>query len=311
MTPVGMMINILHKLLSMGTVAARAVMEGVLLEVPGESKACMVNHIKGTGRPNKRATTSIRPLLRTRVPLHISTHLLVETVRLPEVSAAMGVQGRHSQRKTLSNIPALVLATMAACLMCLGVLSRAIKGRTPDSVPTWANRAVTTIHFAIIVTRPRGPMVPVLPWASLEDVQDLLQTSQVRQDCHSRKGKVRASKATVVIWAIRCMVSRARSTVEAQEAWVAVTTSPEDRTIKLVATALTAPDMARGSMVTATGVDGGRTMGTKVHGCGCMHQSYLSTSCSFTWTCTLLTQNKKFRMQAGVQHDMEHLVNRR
>ena len=88
---------------------------------------------------------------------------------------------------------------------------------------------------------------------------------QVRQYCHSPKGKVKvkANKATVGIWAIRCMVSRVHSTGEAREVWAADTTSLEDRTIKLVATELTGLGTAQDSMETATAVDGGPTMGTK------------------------------------------------
>ena len=41
-----MMINILHKTLSSDMVAARADMEGVRLEVLGQSKECMDSHIR-------------------------------------------------------------------------------------------------------------------------------------------------------------------------------------------------------------------------------------------------------------------------
>lgn len=41
---------------------------------------------------------------------------------------------------------------------------------------------------------------------------------QVRRDCHNPKGKVRVNKVTLDIMATRCMVSRARNMLEAQEA---------------------------------------------------------------------------------------------
>ena len=91
---------------------------------------------------------------------------------------------------------------------------------------------------------------------------------RVRQYCHSPKGKVKvkvkANKATVGTWAIRCMVSRVHNTAGGREAWAADTTSLEDRTIKLVATEPTVLGIAQDSMGTATAVDGGPTMGTKV-----------------------------------------------
>lgn len=157
-----MMISILHKLLSTGTVAAKAGMEEVHSEVLAASKACMVNHIKVTGRPPRRATTSIQPLQRPRVHSHSSTLHLAETAPLLEVSAIMRVLGRHNHRTTLSSIPELVPATMVACLMYLGALSRPTRGRPRGLAPTWANRAVTTTHFAIMVIRPRYLVAPVL-----------------------------------------------------------------------------------------------------------------------------------------------------
>lgn len=112
---------------------------------------------------------------------------------------------------------------------------------------------------------------------------------QVRQDCHKRKGKVkvRASKATVDTWATRCMVSRARNTVEAQEAqeaWAADTTNLEDRIIKQAATELTGLGTAQDSMETAIVVDGVPTMGTKVQKSPCF-----PVTCLFTSACTLLS----------------------
>ena len=88
---------------------------------------------------------------------------------------------------------------------------------------------------------------------------------QARQDCRNRKGraKVRANKATVDTWATRYMVSRARSTVEAQEAWAADTTNLEDRIIKAAATDLTDLDTAQDFMGIAIAVDGVPTMGTE------------------------------------------------
>lgn len=157
-----MMISILHKILSTGTVAAKVVMGEVLLEVPEGSKACMVNHIKVMGRPHRRATTSIQRLQRMRVPSHSNTRHLVETVLLPRVSATMGVLGLRNHLKTLSNILALVLVTIIACLMCLGVLSRTSLGRTQGLVPTWVNRVVATTNSATIPIRPKYLVVQVL-----------------------------------------------------------------------------------------------------------------------------------------------------
>lgn len=88
---------------------------------------------------------------------------------------------------------------------------------------------------------------------------------QARQDCHNRKAKakVRANKATVDTWATKCMVSRARSTVEAQEAWPADTTNPEDRIIKAAGTDLTDLDTAQDFMEIAIAVDGVPITGTE------------------------------------------------
>ena len=89
----------------------------------------------------------------------------------------------------------------------------------------------------------------------------------VQQDCHSLKGKdkgkVRASRAMVGIWAIRCTVSRVRNTAEVQEAWAVDTTNLADRAIKPGATARTVLGMDQDSMETAIVVDGGPTTGTK------------------------------------------------
>lgn len=91
---------------------------------------------------------------------------------------------------------------------------------------------------------------------------------QVRPYCHNPKDKdrvkVRVSKVTVVIWAIRCTVSRVHNTAEAREVWVVATTNLEGRIIKPVVTELTDPVMARGSMETATVADGVRAMGTEL-----------------------------------------------
>ena len=129
-----MMISILHKLLSTGTVATKADMEEVPLEAPEGSKECTVNHIKGMGRPHRQVTTTTRPLLPTQVPSHSSTRHLVEIALLPADSAIMGVLGRHSHPRIHSSILVLVGATIVACLMYLGALSRPIRGRTRDSV---------------------------------------------------------------------------------------------------------------------------------------------------------------------------------
>ena len=157
-----MMISILHKILSTGTVAAKVVMEEVLSEVPEGSKACMANPIKGMGRPHRRATISIQPLQRMRVPLHSSTRHLVETALPPRVSATMGVPGLRNHLTTLNNILALVQATIVAYLMYLGVPSRTSRGRIPGSVPTWVNRVVTTTNSATMVIRPKYLAVQVL-----------------------------------------------------------------------------------------------------------------------------------------------------
>ena len=260
-----MMTNILHKLLSTGTVEVRVDMEEVLLEAPEGSRVCMANRIKGMEPPHRRAMTSIQPLQQTQVPLHSSTRHLVETALLQEVSVIMAVRGPRNHPRPLSNIPALVLATIVPCLMCLGVLSRISRGRTRGLVPTWVNRVVTRTRFAIIVTRPKDLVVQALRWASPEDVPDLLQMGQVRQHCHSRKDKVqvRASKVTVDIWAIRCMVSRVHISVEARAGWAADTTNLEVKIIRRAATGLTVLVMGRVSMGTAIAVDGGPTMGTK------------------------------------------------
>lgn len=88
---------------------------------------------------------------------------------------------------------------------------------------------------------------------------------QFRQYCHSPKDKVkvRVNKVTVGIWAIRCTVSRVHNTAEDPEVWVVVTTNLEGRIIRPVATELTDLGMARGSMETATVVDGVPAMGTR------------------------------------------------
>ena len=157
-----MMINILHKILSTGTVAAKADTEEVLSEVPEGSKACMVNHIRDMGRPRKRAMTSIQRLQRTLVRSHSSTLHLVEIAPLLEVSVVMGAPGRHNHRNTLSSIPALVLAITVACLTCLGVLSLPTRGRTQDSALTLANKPATTTHFATMVNHRKYLVGPVL-----------------------------------------------------------------------------------------------------------------------------------------------------
>lgn len=157
-----MMINILHKLLSTGTVAAKADTEEVLSEVPEGSKACMVNHIKDMGRPHRRVTTNIQPLQRTLVRSHSSTLHLVGIALLREVLVVMDALGRHNHQNTLSSIPALVLRIMVACLTCLGVLSQPIRGRTQGSALTLANKAATMTHFATMVNRRKYQVVPVL-----------------------------------------------------------------------------------------------------------------------------------------------------
>ena len=220
-TSVDMMINILHKLLSTGTVAAKVDTEEVLSGVPEGSKACMVNHIKDMVHPHRRVTTNIQPLQQTLVRSHSSTPHLVGIALLREVLVVMDALGRHNRRNILSSIPALVLPITVAYLTCLGVLSQPIRGRTQGSAPTLAaNKAATMTHFATMVNRRKYLVVLVLLWASLEDVPDLLQMCQVRQDCHNlkHKVKVRVNKVTVDTWATRCMVSRPRSTVEALEA---------------------------------------------------------------------------------------------
>lgn len=156
-----MMTSILHKILSTGTVAAKVVMGEVLLEVPEGSKACMVNHIKGTGRPHRRATSSIPPLQRMRAPSHSNTRHLVETALLPRFLATMGVLGLRNHPTTLSNILALVLATMVACLMYLGVPSRISQRRIRGLVPTWVNRVVMRTKSATIAIRPKYLAVQV------------------------------------------------------------------------------------------------------------------------------------------------------
>ena len=157
-----MMISILHKLLSTGTVVAKADTEEVPSPVPEGSKACMVNHIKGMGRPHRQVTTSIQPLQRILVRSHSSTLHLVETALLREVLVIMGALGRRNHRNTLSSILALVLAIMVACLTYLGVLSQTIRARAQVLALTWANKAATTTHFATMVNRPKYRVAPVL-----------------------------------------------------------------------------------------------------------------------------------------------------
>ena len=157
-----MMISILHKILSTGTVAAKADTEEDLSEVAEGSKACMVNHIKGMGRPHRRAMTSIQPLQRTLVRLHNSTRHLVETALLPEVLVVMCARGRRSHRRILSSFPALVLAITVARPTSSGALSQTTKGRTRDLALTLANRAATTTHFATLVIRRKYLVGPVL-----------------------------------------------------------------------------------------------------------------------------------------------------
>lgn len=161
-TSVDMMINILHKLLSTGTVAAKAVTEEVLSEVPEGNKACMVNHIKDMELPHKRVTTSIQHLQQTLGRSHSSTLRLVEIAPLREVLVVMAALGRHNHRNILSSIPALALAIMVACLMCLGVLSQPTKGRPLVLALTLANKAATTTHFAHMVNRRKSLVAPVL-----------------------------------------------------------------------------------------------------------------------------------------------------
>ncbi len=154
MTSVDMMISILHKILSTGTAAAKADTEEVLSVVPEGSKPCMVNRIKGMGRPHRRAMTSIPPLQRTLVRLHSSTRHLVETALLLEGWVIMDALGRRNHRRTLSNFPALWLATMVARLTCLGVLSPIIRGKIRELAPTLAIRAATT-RSAILGIQPK------------------------------------------------------------------------------------------------------------------------------------------------------------
>lgn len=157
-----MMISILHKLLSTGTVEAKADTEEVPSGVPEESKACMVSHIKGMGRLHRRAMTSIQPLQRTPVRSPSNTRHLVETALLPEVLVTMGALGRHNRQRILSNIPELVLPIMVACLTCLGVLSRTIRGRTRGLAPTSASKAAMTILFATMGILRKYLVVPAL-----------------------------------------------------------------------------------------------------------------------------------------------------
>ena len=157
-----MMINILHKILSTGTVAAKAGMVEVLLGEPEVSRACMVNRIRGMGHPHRQATTSIRHLRRTQVLLHSSTPHPVGTALLPEASVTMGVLGQHNRPRILSSIPALVLATITAYLMCLGVPSPTSRGKVRGWVLTWVNRVGTRTNFAILATRPKYPVVQAL-----------------------------------------------------------------------------------------------------------------------------------------------------
>ena len=157
-----MMINILHKLLSTGTVAAKAGTVEVLLGEPEVSRGCMVNHIKGMGHPHRRATTSIQHLRQTQVLLHSSTPHLVGTALLPEASATMGVQGQHNRPRILNSFPALVPATITAYLMYLGAPSRTSRGKTRGSVLIWVNRVGTRTKFAILAIRPKYLVVQAL-----------------------------------------------------------------------------------------------------------------------------------------------------
>ena len=284
MTPVDMMINILHKLLSTGTVAAKAGTVEVLLGEPEASRACMVNHIKRMGHPHRRATISIRHPQPTQVLLLNSTPHPVGTALLPEeASAIMAVLGQHKRPRIPSSIPALAPATTTAYLMSLGAPSRTSRGKTRGLVLTWVNRMGTRTKSAISAIRPKYPVVQALPWANPEDDLDPRRMRQARQHCHSRKDKVKvkANKVTVDTWAIRCTVNRVPISVEAQEVWAADTTNREDRTIKRVATELTVPGMVPDSMGTTTGVDGGPTMGIRSRRSGCISRLLLFHEISF------------------------------
>ena len=157
-----MMINILHKILSTGTVAAKGRMVEVLLGEPEVSRACMVNHIKGMGRPHKRATTSIRHLRRMQVLLRSSTPHPVGTALLPEASATMGVPGQHNRPRILSSIPVLALAIITAYLTCLGGPSRTSRGKPRGWVHTWVHRVGMRTKFATLAIRPKYPVVQAL-----------------------------------------------------------------------------------------------------------------------------------------------------
>ncbi len=109
---------------------------------------------------------------------------------------------------------------------------------------------------------------------------------QVSRDCHNLSKDKVWDKATVATWATKCMGSRARSTVEVQEAWAVDTINLEDRAIKPVAMELTGLVMAQDSMEIAIEADGVPIMGTKV---SVLARMLLSDDSFFTWACTLLS----------------------
>jgi len=126
-TFVDMKTNILHKILSSGTEAARVDTEEGRLEAPVESKGCMGSHINLTGCLHKHPTISIPPLQLMRV-LSVSNSLqLLLEIALPLVIT--DVLDLRNLQKILNSSEPLGRVITAACLTLLDVLSRGIQDK--------------------------------------------------------------------------------------------------------------------------------------------------------------------------------------
>ena len=101
-----------------------------------------------------------------------------------------------------------------------------------------------------------------LHWVNLADDLAQPRLRKHNRDCHHLKASRRVNKDMAVTWA-KCMVREAPSTVQVQEAWVAII-NMVDRVIREVATALMAPDMVRALMAAAIVEDGVPIMGTDI-----------------------------------------------
>ena len=260
-TFVDMMNIILHKILSSGTVAARVDMEEVLLEVVQESKGRM----DSTNIIRRPLMNSTRPLRQTTEDSILMFRHLVGIALLQEVSVTMDALVRHSQRRIPSNTLVVVVVVVvqvitAAYLTCLGVRNLATRDRVQALEFTWASKAVMKTQLAAMAIPRKCLGAQVLHSDNLVDVLDQPQMLPAEEFYHPLV-RIRANRATAVIWAISCMASKDRSMVAVQGVWAA-TTKLEVKITKLADTELMAQDMVGTTTATAIVVDGVPAMGT-------------------------------------------------